>query len=78
MNRIIGNEGRIDVLTNNAGFGLYGPIEEVSLDDARYQFEVNLFGVANLTQLVLPAHENTRLRSDHQHLVYGGVKSFFL
>lgn len=54
VNRIIENEGRIDVLINNAGFGLYGPIEEVSLDDARYQFEVNLFGVANLTQLVLP------------------------
>lgn len=51
---IIGNEGRIDVLVNNAGFGSYGTIEDVSLKDARYQLEVNLFGLARLTQLVLP------------------------
>ena len=54
VNRIVEAEGRIDVLINNAGFGLYGPVEEIPLDDARYQFEVNLFGVAHLTQLVLP------------------------
>ncbi|WP_342361159.1 oxidoreductase [Terrarubrum flagellatum] len=44
----------IDVLVNNAGFGLYGAIEDISLDEARYQFEVNLFGTARLTQLLLP------------------------
>ena len=54
VGRIVEGEGRIDVLINNAGFGLYGPVEEIPLDDARYQFEVNLFGVAHLTQLVLP------------------------
>ena len=54
VSQILDSEGRIDVLINNAGFGLYGPVEEVPLDDARYQFEVNLFGVAHLTQLVLP------------------------
>ena len=54
VSRIIEAEGRIDVLVNNAGFGLYGPVEAVPLDDARYQFEVNLFGLAHLTQLVLP------------------------
>ncbi len=52
--RIIDGEGRIDVLINNAGFGLYGPVEDIPLEDARYQFEVNLFGLAHLTCLVLP------------------------
>ncbi|MET8430903.1 oxidoreductase [Nocardia sp. NPDC004860] len=52
--RIIGETGRIDVLVNNAGYGSYGAIEDVPLDEARYQFEVNVFGAARLAQLVLP------------------------
>ena len=44
----------IDVLVNNAGFGCYGAVEDTPIDDARYQFEVNLFGLARLTQLLLP------------------------
>ncbi len=51
---IIKAEGRIDVLINNAGFGSYGAIEDVTINDARYQLEVNVFGAARLTQLVLP------------------------
>ena len=51
---IMENEGRLDVLVNNAGFGVYGSIEEVSIEEARRQFEVNLFGIARLTQLILP------------------------
>ena len=46
--------GAIDILVNNAGFGLYGSVEEVPIDDARYQFEVTLFGLAHLTQLLIP------------------------
>lgn len=52
---IIQKEGRIDILINNAGYGSYGAVEDVSLDEARRQFEVNLFGLARLTQLILPS-----------------------
>jgi short-subunit dehydrogenase len=48
------NHGGVDVLINNAGFGMYGAMEDTTIEDARYQFEVNLFGLARLTQLVLP------------------------
>ncbi|SHF18308.1 Short-chain dehydrogenase [Microbulbifer donghaiensis] len=48
------DHGGVDLLINNAGFGMYGAVEDTSIDDARYQFEVNLFGLARLTQLVLP------------------------
>lgn len=51
---VIKEEWKIDVLWNNAGFWLYGPVEEISIDDARYQYEVNIFGLAKLTQLVTP------------------------
>lgn len=51
---IITEQGRIDALVNNAGYGSYGAIEDVTLDEARNQFEVNLFGLARLTQLILP------------------------
>ncbi len=50
----------VDVLVNNAGFGLYGPVEDVGIDEARYQFEVNLFGAARLTQLLLPKMREKR------------------
>jgi NAD(P)-dependent dehydrogenase (short-subunit alcohol dehydrogenase family) len=46
--------GRIDVLVNNAGYGSYGALEDVPLGEAKRQFEVNVFGLARLCQLVLP------------------------
>ena len=46
--------GRFDVLVNNAGYGSYGALEDVPLDEGRRQCEVNLFGLARLCQLALP------------------------
>ncbi|MFE3202381.1 oxidoreductase [Embleya sp. NPDC059237] len=51
---VVAAEGRIDVLVNSAGYGSYGALEDVSLQEARAQIEVNVFGLARLTQLVLP------------------------
>ena len=47
-------EGRIDALVNNAGYGYFGAIENVPLEEARRQLEVNVFGLARLCQLVIP------------------------
>ncbi|MDR6987024.1 NADP-dependent 3-hydroxy acid dehydrogenase YdfG [Paenarthrobacter nitroguajacolicus] len=46
--------GRVDVLVNNAGYGSYGSLEEVPLDEGRRQFEVNVMGLARMMQLVIP------------------------
>lgn len=54
VNTVLEKEGRIDVLINNAGYGSYGSVEEVPIEEAKRQFEVNIFGLARITQLVLP------------------------
>jgi NAD(P)-dependent dehydrogenase (short-subunit alcohol dehydrogenase family) len=54
VQRVIDEQGRIDVLVNNAGYGSYGAVEDVPIDEARRQFEVNVFGLARLIQLVTP------------------------
>ncbi len=51
---VIERSGRLDAVVNNAGYGSYGAIEDVPLDEARRQFEVNVFGLARLVQLVVP------------------------
>jgi NAD(P)-dependent dehydrogenase (short-subunit alcohol dehydrogenase family) len=64
VEQIVAEEGRIDVLVNAAGYGSYGALEDVPLSEARNQVEVNLFGAARLTQLVLP-----RMREQHSGTV---------
>ena len=54
IDRIISEHGQVDVLINNAGLGVYGAIEDVSMEDIYYQYEVNLFGLARVTKAVLP------------------------
>lgn len=52
--------GRIDLLVNNAGYGSYGSLEEVPLAEGRRQFEVNVMGLARMTQLVIPGMRRSR------------------
>jgi len=60
IDQIIREQGRIDVLVNNAGYAVYGPVEQVSMEDAKRQFEVNIFGLANITKKVLPHMRNQK------------------
>jgi len=52
---VLAEAGRLDVLVNNAGYGAYGAVEEVPMQDARDQMEVNLFGLAQMIKAVLPS-----------------------
>lgn len=54
VNTALSKFGRIDVLIHSAGYGSFGALEEVSSQEAKNQFNVNVFGLMNLTQLVLP------------------------
>lgn len=63
ITHILDQFGKIDVLVNNAGYGLFGAIEEVSMQEARAQMETNFFGALAVTQAVLPVMR--RQRSGH-------------
>jgi NAD(P)-dependent dehydrogenase (short-subunit alcohol dehydrogenase family) len=60
VTQILQKSGRIDVLVNNAGYGLRGAIEEVSLDEWQKQFETNFFGAIRVTQAALPQMRQQR------------------
>jgi len=55
IDQILEEQGRIDILINNAGYGSYGAVEDVPIEEARHQLDVNVLGVARLTKLVLPS-----------------------
>lgn len=54
ISAIMKEQGRLDILINNAGYATWGAVETVSLKDARRQFDVNLFGLASVTKKVIP------------------------
>ncbi|MBI4130942.1 MAG: SDR family oxidoreductase [Nitrosarchaeum sp.] len=54
IEKIISKKQRIDVLVNNAGWGLFGSVEDVSMKDFRAQFETNFFGIISIIQKVAP------------------------
>lgn len=61
VEKVFSQQGHIDVLVNNAGYGSFGAIENVAIEEARRQFEVNVFGLARLIQLVLPSMRERRM-----------------
>lgn len=54
VDRIVDEEGHIDVVVNNAGYGQYGPVEDVPTDRVHAQFDVNVYGPHRMTRAVLP------------------------
>ena len=66
--------GAVDVLVNSAGYGVYGPMEELGLDVLRDEFEVNVFGLLRMSQLVLPG---MRARGAGRILHIGSVGGLF-
>lgn len=76
VNTAVEKFGQIDILVNNAGIGYFGAIEESEEEAIRNMFEINFFGLAKMTQEVLPIMRKQR----HGHIVnissIGGLRSF--
>jgi short-subunit dehydrogenase len=80
--QIVKEQGRIDVLFNNAGYGILGAVEDVDLTEARKQFEVNVFGVADMTKEVLPVMRSQKsgkiiITSSMSGKVYAPLSSWY-
>ena len=60
INHVTSEAGRIDVLINNAGYGLVGALEDLSMEEIKTQFETNLFGLVRVIQAVLPTMRRQR------------------
>jgi short-subunit dehydrogenase len=60
MNEVIAHFGRIDILVNNAGYSIRGALEEISVESMKSMFDVNVFGIINMIQAVIP-----KMRQNH-------------
>ena len=60
IEKVTNEQGRIDVIVNNAGYALVGPLEELSIQEFKEQFEINVFGVIRVVQSVLPIMRKQR------------------
>jgi NAD(P)-dependent dehydrogenase (short-subunit alcohol dehydrogenase family) len=60
INRIAKEKGRIDVVVNNAGYALVGPLEQTSMEEIKAQFETNFFGAVRVMQAVIPVMRGQR------------------
>jgi len=60
IQKIIADSGRIDILINNAGYGMFGPIEEISIKEIKEQFETNFFGTIRLIKAIVPIMRKQR------------------
>src|ERR671939_832658 len=60
VNKIVTENGRIDVLVNNAGYALVGALEQTSMDEIKAQFETNFFGAVRMMQAVIPVMRKNR------------------
>ena len=54
VKKILTDTGRIDVLINNAGYGMFGPVEEITTQEVKKQFETNFFGTIRLIKAIVP------------------------
>lgn len=76
VKQITGKFSRIDVLVNNAGIGYFGAIEESEEAEIRRMFEINFFGLANVTKAVLPIMRKQRSGNIVNIASIGGLVSF--
>ena len=60
IDHVTSEDGRIDVLVNNAGYGLVGALEELSIEEIKAQYETNFFGLVRVIQAVLPTMRKQR------------------